>query len=257
MYKRTYLLRQRRCWQRAVRWWYRNWLLKAHTARRSALEEAVTQRLVVKDDQFAVQTLRDAYERLTDLRQSKDPAVQYYIRPLTYLPEGSQRLNPDAVPEIEWLNHDQTRGRVVTPAGTCLGFVEKYADGGWGIIPSEVGLVQVTEIARALTDAKAYLVNHLTKQVRVTVNGESKQLRMVGKRDFRPKAVWIAETGTPIDIGLTTCELELWDANHGLHNGEEVSMELQVELPSQQKQATGLYLFSKVRSQQSPSNCLD
>ena len=70
------------------------------------------QRLGVKDDQFAVQTLRDAYE---DLRQSKDPAVQYYIRPLTYLPEGSQRLNPDAVPEIEWRNHDQTRGRVLTP----------------------------------------------------------------------------------------------------------------------------------------------
>ena len=70
---------------------------------------SVTQGFVVTDDQFVVQTLRDAYE---DLRQSKDPAVQYYIRPLTYLPEGSQRLNPDAVPEIEWRNHDKTRGRV-------------------------------------------------------------------------------------------------------------------------------------------------
>ena len=215
--------------EQSVRW-YMDWLFKEHTTCCSALEESVTQGFVVTDDQFVVQTLRGAFE---DLRQSKDPAVQYYFRTLTYLPEGSQRLNPDAVPEIEWRNHDQTRGTVVTPAGTCLGFVEKYADGGWGIIPCEVGLVQVTEIARALRDAQAYLVNHLTKQVTVTVNGESKQLRMVGDRDFFFRPAWTAETGTPIDIGLTTCELELWDANHGLHNGEEVSMELQVELPSE------------------------
>ncbi len=211
--------------------WYMDWLFKEHTTRRSALEEAVTQRFVVKDDQFVVQTLRDAYE---DLRQSKDPAVQYFINTLSYLPEGSQRQNPDAIPEVTWRNHDKTRGTVVTPAGTCLGIVEKYADGGWGIIPSENGPMKVIETARALRDAKAYLVNRLTKQV--TVNGESKQLRMVGNRDFFPRAAWTDETGTSIDEGdegLTTYELELWDANHGLHNREEVSMELQVELPSE------------------------
>ena len=97
--------------EQSVRW-YMDWLFKEHTTCCSALEESVTQRFGVKDDQFVVQTLRDAYE---DLRQSKDPAVQYYIRTLTYLPEGSQRLNPDAVPEIEWRNHDKTRGRVLTP----------------------------------------------------------------------------------------------------------------------------------------------
>ncbi len=218
--------------EQSVRW-YMDWLFKEHTTRCSALEEAVTQGFVVTDDQFVVQTLRDAYE---DLRQSMDPAVQYYFRTLTYLPEGSQRLSPDAVPEIEWRNFDKTRGLVVTPAGTFLGEVQKYADGGWGIIPSENGLMKVIETARALRDAKAYLVNRLTKQVTVTVNGESKQLRMVGNRDFFPRAAWTAETGTPIDEGdegLTTYELELWDANHGLHLGEEVSMELQMELQSE------------------------
>ena len=118
---------------------------------------------------------------------------------------------------------------VATPAGTPLGFVEKLADGGWGITPSEDGLVRVTEIARTLRDAKAYLVNRLTREVTVTVNGESKHLRMVGDRDFFPKPAWTGAPGTSMDTTLDTYDLELWDSNHGLLPGEKVSMELQSE----------------------------
>ena len=205
---------------------YREWLFNEHATCCSALEEAVEQRFVVKDDEFANQTVRDAYK---DLQQSKDPAVQYYLTTLSYLPEGSQWRNPDAVPEVEWLNRDQTSGMVVTPARTCLGFVEKFADGGWGVTPSEDGLVRVTEIARALRDAKAYLVNRLTREVTVTVNGESKQLRMVGDSDFFPKPAWTGSPGTSLGTVLNTYDLELWDSNHGLLPGEEVAMQLQSE----------------------------
>ena len=205
---------------------YREWLFNEHATCCSALEEAVEQRFVVKDDEFANQTVRDAYK---DLQQSKDPAVQYYLTTLSYLPEGSQWRNPAAVPEIEWFNQDQTSGMVATPASTPLGFVEKLADDGWGITPSEDGLVRVTEIARALRDAKAYLVNRLTREVSVTVNGESKQLRMVGDRDFFPKPAWTGDPGTSMDTALNTYDLELWDSNHGLLPGEKVSMELQSE----------------------------
>ena len=206
--------------ERSVRW-YLDWLFKDHTTRCSALEEAVTEDFVVTDDRFVVQTLRDAYE---DLRQSQDPAVRYYISTLNYLPEGSQRRNRDAVPLIEWLNRNQTNGMVVTPAGTCLGFVEKYPDGTWGITPSEDGLVRVTETARALRDAKAYLVNRLTRQVAVNANGQSKQLRTISNMDFfLPSRAWNAGT----DLAFDTYDVEFWDANHGLDTGEEVSMELQ------------------------------
>ena len=205
---------------------YREWLFEEHANCCSALEEAVEQRFVVKDDEFANQTVRDAYK---DLQQSRDPAVQYYLTTLSYLPEGSQWRNPAAVPEIEWSNQDQTSGMVATPAGTPLGFVEKFADGGWGITPSEDGLVRVTEIARALRDAKTYLVNRLTREVTVTVNGESKHLRMVGDRDFFPKPAWTGDPGTSMDTALHTYDLELWDSNHGLLPGEKVSMELQSE----------------------------
>ena len=166
--------------EQSVRW-YMDWLFKNHSSRCSALEEAVRRDFVVKDgDEFVSQTLRDSWQ---DLRQSDDPAVQYYISTLAYLPKGSQAQDPDAVPEIEWFNSMETGGMVVTPAGTCLGFIEKYANGGWGITPSEDGLVRVTEIATALKDAKAYLVNRLTRPVVVTVNGESRQVRMVSERN--------------------------------------------------------------------------
>ncbi len=68
------------------------------------------QNFTVTDNEFVTQTLHDAYD---DLQQSKDPAVQYYIRTLTYLPKGSQLRNPDAVAEIEWYNDkelNQSRG---------------------------------------------------------------------------------------------------------------------------------------------------
>ena len=77
---------------------YKNWLLKEHHTCCSALEEAVKQGFTIKEgDEFVSQTLREAYN---DLRQSKDPAVQYYIRKLSYLPKGSQWRNPKATPRM-------------------------------------------------------------------------------------------------------------------------------------------------------------
>ena len=206
--------------------WYMNWLLKEHTTCRSALEEAVRQDFGIReDDKFVNQTLRDAY---TDLCQSKDPAVLYLIRTLTYLPQGSQIRNADAVPDVEWLNRDQTSGMVKTPTGTCLGFIEKYADGTWGIEPQEEGLVQVSDIAATLADAKAYLVNRLTRQVTVTVRGESQQLRVVTERDFFPLAVNYMEIESTTDVlpYTTTYELEFWDVGHDISPGDEISVEL-------------------------------
>ena len=191
--------------------WYKNWLFNTHTSCCTALKEAVDEGFSVTDDEFVTQTLRDAFN---ELGQSRDPAVRYYIRTLTYLPKGSQRRNPDAIPEVEWHQEDQS-GSVVTPAGTCLGFIEKYADGAWGIEPLEEGLAQVTDIARSMADAKHYLVNRLTRQVTATVNRESKQLRIVSEQDFF----------VPHNPSWT--EVEFWDTNHGLCPGEEVSIELQ------------------------------
>ena len=215
--------------------WYRNWLFKEHSTCRSALEEAVDRQFIVKDnDEFVSQTLRDAY---ADLQQSKDPAVRYYLGTLTYLPKGSQQRIPDAIPEVEWLDNMKTRGMVVTPAGTELGFIDKYNDGGWGITPAREGLVQVAAIAKTLADAKAYLVRNLTKGVIVTVDGgESKRLRIVNERDGFPTPVgtsdhvWTADVDiSRLSFDVPTYEVEFWDANHGLSSGVAVSVELEAD----------------------------
>ena len=208
--------------------WYKNWLTREHASFCGALEEAVRRDFAVTDDEFVIQTLRDAYE---DIRLSKDPAVLYYIHKLADLPKGSQSRDPDAVPEVEWFDDMKTAGMVVTPAGTPLGFIERYADGGWGITPSEEGLVQVTDIAGSLTDAKHYLVNRLTRRVTIAVNGELKQLRIVGDKDSFPPPLWtsymVNSAGTA--PRLPKYDLEFWDAQHGLCNGDEISVKLQSE----------------------------
>ena len=198
--------------------WYKNWLFNTHTSRRTALEDAVDKGFSVTDDEFVTETLRDAFN---ELGQSKDPAVQYYIRTLTYLPKGSQRRNPDAIPEVEWHRKDRTYGGVLTPKGTCLGFIEQHPDSAWGIEPLEDGLAYAT--AWSMEDAKHYLVNGLTRQVTVTVNGDSKQLRIVTDQDsFHP-----SNPSWTLGVEDSAYEVGFWDANHGLRPGEEVSMELQ------------------------------
>ncbi len=210
---------------------YLNWLSKIHKTQRSALEEAVALEFNVSDDEFIKRTLEAAY---AELKQSNDPAVRYLIDRLSYLPKDSQRRNPDAVPEIQWFNDDETRGMVTTPVGTGLGYVEKYADGGWGITPSESGLVRVTDVAAKLVDARHYLVNRLTHSVDVTVNGATNQLRIVGEGHhllFSASELFLAsgaECTSSVDSGdlKQKYELEFWDGKHGLRTGDSITVKL-------------------------------
>ena len=206
--------------------WYLNWLFNENSDRRSAMKEAVNQGFAIReDDEFISQVLLDAY---TDLQQSKDPAVLHFLRTLMYLSEGSQRRNPDAIPDMDWFNQSQNSGAVVTAVGTPLGHVDKYADSAWAITPNEDGLVRVIDVARTLADAKHYLVNRLTRVVDVSINGTSSRLRLVKNyRYFRRdrKEEWTAG----IDDLTRTYDIEFWDDNHGLLVGDEVTIELPLE----------------------------
>ena len=192
-----------------------------------ALEEASHSKFSFRDEEFISLALREAYG---DLQQSDDPAVQYFVRKLGYLPKGSQPPNPGVDPAVEWLNKAETRGKVSTPGGTCLGLIERYSDGGWGIKSIAEGLGQVADVANARKDAVNYLANRLTKQVTVTKDGQTKELRIVNERDsflYRSGAL-----SGGLSFRAPTYDLEFWDAEHGLHLGDVISVELQSDRSS-------------------------
>ena len=197
---------------------YSNWLFNVHKTRRGALQEAVSLKFNVADDEFTKRTLEAAH---AELKQSSDPAVRYLIHRLSYLPKGSQRRNRDAIPDLNWLNDDQTFGEILTPAGHPLGFVQRYADGGWGILPY---WSQASDIAETLADAKRYLVNRFTHSVDVAVNGDTKPLRIVGEERYLLFSASGAEWTPSVDlIDLNQkYELVFWDDNHGLSKGDSI-----------------------------------
>ena len=206
-------------------YWYRNWLYKVHSTCRSALKEAIQLNFAIgNDDEFATQTLRDAYD---DLRQSKDPAVQYYLRRCSYLPRESQPRHPDATPIVEWIDKEN-RGSVETPAGTCLGLIGRYEDGAWGIAAAEPGSGGETDVAEAQADAKHYLVNRRTKRVTVLVNADSKQLRIVGEPKLIASPEWTANVEDELSelSGGERYEMEFWDSEHGIKPGDEIVFEM-------------------------------
>ena len=201
--------------------WYRNWLFREHDSRVSALQEAVSLKFNVSKDDFIQQILQDAY---AELQRSNDPAVRYFIHKLSYLPVGSQRRYSDAVPEVGWLNDNRTNGTVSTPGGYTLGYVERYAEGGWGIKPSESGTVRVTEVAHDLADAKHYLVNRLTHQVEVVVNGKPETLRIVGEERYLFSSPSDSSWSGDYDDEDQTNEykLEFWDNRHRIVGGDQI-----------------------------------
>ena len=204
---------------------YMQWLQYQGTTYSQILKQAARRGFSVSGDAFIDNTLRTAHE---DLRKANDPAVRYFASRITYLPERSQPRSPDIVPGVKWINDKKMNGIVVTGSGVCLGYVRRSADDAWGIEPSEPGLAQITDVAEKIADAQWYLVNRLTHQVDVSVNGEAKQLRIMGGKKFYFSSV--SETGwnslDELSIRRKLYELEFWDGDHGLNVGDNVEIKL-------------------------------
>ena len=202
--------------------WYINWLFKDHTTRRKALTEAVDRDFSVIDgDEIIAYTLREAWK---ELNHSKDPAVRYFIHTLTYMPEGSQPQDPRAIPCIDWLNKEHTRVTIGSPSGKHLGIAEKLPDGAWGFWCLDSGSGPESGVARALKDAKNYMVNNLTFLVTVNVNDETKQMRIFGNRDYFPEQDFSQVSLDPEEVFPIEekFQLEFWDEEHGLNVGDVV-----------------------------------
>ena len=149
------------------------------------------------DDEFATGILRQVHQELTN---SSDPAVKYFAQILTVLP----RQPRDAKPCVEWLGSEKYQtGEVSTPGGDNLGFIFRRLDGLWDIQPMRNGPVTIAAIAATQTDARCFLADILTKPARATVNGNERELRIVGEkfdlfhRNHNQVAKWDEEADEP------------------------------------------------------------
>ena len=179
-----------------------SWLTSNPTDYLATIRDAVDREFVVSPDEQINAGVRLAYQSLTE---SSDPAVWYGISTISYLPSGSYRIIPGAVPKwTEPITGRFVRRAVETPAGQWLGIVDRYPDGAWAAHP-----IMDTKfiIAREFADAKNWLVHEYTDVMDVEINDESRRLRYVpGRNKFiREKT-----------------DLVLWDSDHGIDCGDQM-----------------------------------
>ncbi len=190
---------------------------------REAMSEAVRDG-VASGDAFLLAVLKEAYQELIT---STDPAVRYFAETLTVL----SKLPRDAIPCIKWLGPEKYQaGLVSTPGGDSLGFIDRRPDRLWNITPIRNGAVMVTAIAESQTDARCHLADLLTRNARVIVGHEEKQLRIVGeehylfKKDFDQSTRWWEDMA---DAEKPTFQVTFWDNTHGITSGDMVRLETQ------------------------------
>ena len=214
---------------------YREWLNQFCTLR-EALADAVKGDFNLGNE-LAATTARSAYETLSD---AKDQAVSHFARTLDILPPQPR----DVIPDVEWLDGNRRqRGRVSTPSGVDLGFIEQGPHGLWYITPIQAGPIGMSAKAKKQKDAICYLGQLLTRPTRVTCEDVVSFLRIVGKdRDV------FKETRENCHIpdednfngGAKAYRVNFWDENHGIEVGREVVIE------SKRGDSQGLTLTDKL-----------
>ena len=177
---------------------------------------------VTEADDFMIGNLSEAYQELS---KSTDPAVRYFAETLTVLPKQQR----DAIPCVEWLGPEPFRsGKVSTPGGDVLGFIDRRSDARWAITPSRNGPVMVAAIAESQTDARCYLADLLTRNARVIIGDEERQVRLVGKEYDLFKGDYgmvMNSWKDTVDTEEPVFEVTFWDAEHGLAEGTSVRLE--------------------------------
>lgn len=171
-------------------------------------------------DAFMRDTVSSAYQVLLD---ASDPAIAYFANTLDILP--MQQRN--AIPHVEWLGAETERvGTVSTPAGTPLGRIERGPDGIWYITPLRDGLVRISAKSRTQTDARCYLAALLTRETRVRVGSDYRELRVVGTEHnlFNPNYEAVLSERER-DNQAWTHKITFWDHDHGIEAGDRLRVE--------------------------------
>ena len=187
-----------------------------------AIEKAFREGVTDGDD-FMLDILSKAYQELAN---STDPAVRYLAETLTVLPEQPK----DVIPCVEWWGPEKCQAcGVSTPGGYDLGFILRRPDGLWDIEPSTDGAGVESAIAETHTDALCYLADMLTRTTRVIINGDERNLRIVGEERYLFRKGHYRSADRHRDVTQTqqaTYQVEFWDDQHGITDNDSVKLEV-------------------------------
>ena len=196
--------------------------LRTHASFRCALTEAVRSRFRFGNE-FMNQVVAQAYSHL---QQSRDPAVLYLTERVDVLPRQSR----DVIPGVEWIGPIKERhGRVSTPSGHCLGFIDRSADGVWHITPMRDGAVGVAARAETQTDARCYLAQLLSAPANLTIGELPTTARLIGEEHSRIQLNHLqdlVEHATNEQVISRSHKLEFWSTDHAIEVGHEITVEV-------------------------------
>ena len=199
---------------------YIDWILN-HPSRQEALTEAYRRDFAI-GDKFMNSMLSQAYQSLT---QSTDPAIRLLLARIDVLPTQPR----DVIPLIEWSDPRQEQpGKVLTPGGTVLGYVQRTHDGIWNIFPFRVGAVSKFVRAKTQTDACSYLAQLLSETSKIKVNDEARTIRLVGEPPYRVTENYsrMRDSADSVDPVIWTHKFNCWDKNHGIGSNDQIRVEL-------------------------------
>ena len=158
------------------------------------------------------------------LLRASDPAVKYFANFLSVLPKQQR----DILAEVLWLESgDSPRAKVTSPSGVCLGYIFRNWDGRWYIAPMLSGPLGPSVRAANKTDAVAYLSTLLSKPALATANGEEHHLRVIQlSYSAFPSRQDRTENDGNTDMDSRTHEVTLWQLDHGIKPGDDVSIDV-------------------------------
>ena len=187
--------------------WLSNLLNLDNLAWRNLLHRARQQdfRLEGAQNDRVEMLLREAFETLISREQNSDvqpdPALDYYLRRIEYVPKGAEQNKGTPEPMLNGNEENDVVARVTSPSGESLGLIRKLRDGAWVAGPFNApGLTFEMK-----DDAALNMVRARTRTLRVYVNEhEHKDVRIVHDMDL-----FLESVRRTCDVWETT--LVFWD----------------------------------------------
>ena len=188
--------------------------LHSHNSLLLAMKEAYRQQFHVVN-YITSEVLRSAY---TDLPQDKANRVAHAIQHALFTFKAQTSDCPDVPTAKVELSHDRRTMHVFTPFGTPIGTAEEHLDGLW-LVHSIHAYGRYALIAESKCDAIGLLIDESTQKVTVAKHEQSPKEHRVF---FPANTMW--PTLTPLDLATQDWVCEFWHPDHGLIEGDDITM---------------------------------